>query len=240
MTGNAFIKCDPIRVNPASNQTRTDPSNTCLPTPCGPYSQCQVDDRGSPSCTCLPDFIGLPPQCRPQCISNSECPSNEACINQQCRDPCPNLCGLNAECRVFTHTPMCLCPNRFTGDPFTLCNPIETTVIEKRRPCQPSPCGVNTKCEESDGVGSCQCLPDYFGNPYEGCRPECIVNTDCPSNLACRNQKCIDPCPGVCGENTECQVINHLASCSCLPGYSGDPYVNCRLIRQQRKHYIHF
>ena len=44
-----------------------------------------------------------------------------ACMNQKCRDPCPGSCGANAECRVVSHTPMCVCPSDYTGDPFTQC-----------------------------------------------------------------------------------------------------------------------
>lgn len=94
--------------------------NPCEPTPCGPNSQCRVISD-TPSCSCLSEFVGAPPNCRPECVSNSECPSRQACVNQKCRDPCPGSCGANAECRVVSHTPMCVCPNDYTGDPFTQC-----------------------------------------------------------------------------------------------------------------------
>lgn len=98
------------------------PGNPCQPSPCGPNAQCQV--RGeSPSCSCLPNYIGAPPNCRPECVSNSECPTNRACMNQKCGDPCPGSCGANAECRVVGHTPMCVCVVGYTGDPFSQCFP---------------------------------------------------------------------------------------------------------------------
>lgn len=99
---------------------------------------------------------------------------------------------------------------------------------EIRRPCDPSPCGANAECKERDGAGSCTCLPEYFGDPYSGCRPECSVNNDCPRDKACLNNKCRDPCPGVCGFNAECYVVNHSPACSCLSGYVGDPLQGCR------------
>lgn len=68
-------------------------------------------------------FVGSPPNCRPECVSNSECPSQMACINEKCRDPCPESCGTNAECRVVSHSIMCMCSASFTGDPFTQCTP---------------------------------------------------------------------------------------------------------------------
>lgn len=94
--------------------------NPCVPSPCGPYSQCQT--RGnSPSCTCLSDYVGSPPNCRPECISNNECPNHLACINLKCKNPCPGVCAPSAICNVISHTPRCSCPQGFTGDPFTQC-----------------------------------------------------------------------------------------------------------------------
>lgn len=93
--------------------------------------------------------------------------------------------------------------------------------------CHPSPCGANAICKERNGAGSCTCLPEYYGDPYSGCKPECVLNTDCPKTKACVNNKCVDPCPGVCGLNAECNVINHSPSCSCIPGYTGDPLTAC-------------
>lgn len=101
---------------------------------------------------------------------------------------------------------------------------------DKLTPCTPSPCGANAVCRERNRSGSCSCLPNYFGNPYEGCRPQCTLNSDCPSNLACINQICKDPCPGTCGPNADCQVVNHLPSCTCNSGYTGNPFKFCSFI----------
>lgn len=95
------------------------------------------------------------------------------------------------------------------------------------QPCHPSPCGSNAICTERNGAGACACLPDYFGDPYSGCRPECVTNSDCPSHRACLNNKCKDPCPGVCAPNAECRVINHSPQCTCLIGYTGNPLSSC-------------
>ena len=62
-------------------------------------------------------------------------------------------------------------------------------------------------------------------------RPECINNADCPPTRACGSQKkCVDPCPGLCGHNAVCRVINHNPLCSCNAGYTGSPYQGCRQI----------
>lgn len=112
--------------------------------------------------------------------------------------------------------------------------PIEETL----NPCIPSPCGANAICKEQNGAGSCSCLQEYFGNPYELCRPECTVNTDCPSNKACMGNKCLDPCPGTCAQSAICHVYNHSPTCSCNYGYTGDPYKYCSLIPSLRKFFL--
>lgn len=95
----------------------------CNPSPCGPYSQCRPVN-GQAVCSCVPGYVGSPPACRPECIVNSDCGRNEACSNQKCRDPCPGTCGVGARCEVVNHNPICSCPPRYTGDPFTRCRPI--------------------------------------------------------------------------------------------------------------------
>ena len=94
-------------------------------------------------------------------------------------------------------------------------------------PCEPSPCGENAICRVQNDAGSCTCKPDHMGDPYVACRPECTSNSDCLSTLACVGYKCQDPCPGVCGYNAQCYPVNHLPTCQCLPGYSGDPFRAC-------------
>lgn len=151
-------------------------------------------------------------------------------MNYKCNDPCPGSCGRNTQCAVRLHSPMCSCQEGYTGDPFTSCYLIPQA-IEKLDPCNPTPCGANAQCKVSrNGAAACICEPGYFGNPYESCRPECVVNTDCPYNKACLRNKCEDPCPGVCGSTALCQVINHIPSCSCSPGYTGNPYSYCHII----------
>ena len=102
-------------------------------------------------------------------------------------------------------------------------------------PCDPTPCGSNAVCKVSNGAGSCTCLPDYIGNPYDACRPECVINSDCPSHQSCVRTKCRDPCPGACAANAECIAINHAPSCTCLPGLTGDPFTFCNQPPYQRK-----
>lgn len=104
--------------------------HTCIPSPCGPNSQCR-EINGQAVCSCLPSFVGVPPRCRPECVSNSECPQNQACVNQRCQDPCPGTCGLQAKCYVNNHNPICTCPPSYTGNPFFRCYPEPS----RKRPC---------------------------------------------------------------------------------------------------------
>lgn len=96
-------------------------------------------------------------------------------------------------------------------------------------PCNPSPCGANAICKERNGAGSCACVSEFYGDPYTGCRPECVMNTDCPRSLSCINNKCKDPCPGTCGINAECRVVNHSPTCTCFNGYIGNALSACSL-----------
>lgn len=191
----------------------------------------------NPSCSCLEGYVGQPPYCKPECVSNTECSNSLACIDQKCTNPCLGLCGANANCHVVSHTPICSCNSGFSGDPFIQCLLVRNTPLEVKNPCNPSPCGFNALCRERGGAGSCSCLPEYIGNPYEGCRPECVLNSDCASNRACIRNKCQDPCPGACGQNADCHVVNHLPSCTCHFGYTGDPFRFCKeiIIVEERK-----
>lgn len=102
-----------------------------------------------------------------------------------------------------------------------------TTQATPSNPCVPSPCGPNSQCREINGQAACSCLPNYVGRS-PNCRPECTNDAECSSALACRNLKCVDPCPGSCGFSAICRVVNHNAVCSCQQGYVGDPTVGCR------------
>ena len=204
-------------------------SDPCDPNPCGPNSNPPrvIGDRCQ--CSCLSEMIGSPPNCRPECIINQDCPTDMACTNRKCRDPCPGLCGINAQCNVRNHVPICICNRGFVGDPFVQCRrQTSPRPVEIIQPCNPSPCGINAQCSEQRGAASCRCILDYTGNPYVECKPECTTNSECPNDKACVNNKCKDPCPGVCGIHASCRVNNHLPQCTCDPGYTGNPFVSCR------------
>jgi hypothetical protein len=132
---------EPIRVE----STTPQPRNPCHPSPCGSNAKCE-ERNGAGACICLPEYFGDPyTGCRPECVLNPDCPSNKACVSNKCVDPCPGLCGYNAECSVRNHVASCgkfsiflqalgcscmldifllyfsVCRDGFEGDPFSGC-----------------------------------------------------------------------------------------------------------------------
>lgn len=63
----------------------------------------------------------------------------------------------------------------------------------------------------------------------------CVTDSDCPSQTACINADCVNPCNATqpCGVNTRCQVFDtpvwRTMICECLPGYQGNAAVRCDL-----------
>ena len=99
--------------------------NPCIPFPCGANANC---DNGV--CTCLPEYFGNPiTGCRPECVLNTDCSRDKACIRNKCQDPCPGTCAFNAVCNVINHIPMCSCPSGFQGNAFVQCNPSPGTAF---------------------------------------------------------------------------------------------------------------
>uniref|UniRef100_A0A6A7FWN7 Neurogenic locus notch homolog protein 3-like n=1 Tax=Hirondellea gigas TaxID=1518452 RepID=A0A6A7FWN7_9CRUS len=215
--------------------TSIDP---CIPTPCGPNTFCEVNSKNIALCKCQTNFV---PDghtingCKPQCISNYECPDNYRCDTSttKCVRLCQqNDCGFDANCRPRNHKSVCSCPSGFHGNPDISCSreqvqadPIFTD------PCTPNPCGLNAQCRSEGNRAICTCLSRYEGDPLSNCRrSECIASDDCRSHQACQQRRCIDPCniPGICGTQTECTVRNHQPVCSCRRGYVGDPFTRCR------------
>lgn len=96
--------------------------------------------------------------------------------------------------------------------------------------CDNIQCGANAICQDLGGELRCECLPNFYGNPQLSCRPQCVVNSDCASHLACLNNRCENPCKDVCGIGAQCETVNHHAVCYCAPSETGDPYIRCQPI----------
>lgn len=83
--GDAFIHCLPI-----TNTT----SEPCHADPCGPHNVCNVYGNNVALCDpCAGPNSYNNPQCRPECLSNTDCAFDKACIRNKCQDPCPGVCG---------------------------------------------------------------------------------------------------------------------------------------------------
>lgn len=206
-------------------------SSLCSPNPCGPQAMCKVDLSGLPICICSEGTIGDPyglEGCHSkECEIDNECEHNKACIGYACRDPCPGACGLNAKCHVDSHRPVCTCKDGLTGNPLICCLVPENQ--KSIKPCNKVKCGVNAICQDVHDKAICTCPSDFFGDPTVECKPECVMNSDCSSNEACVNKKCIDPCSfsNICGINVVCLCSDHTVSCLCPDGYTGDPLTQC-------------
>lgn len=116
-TLNHFISHDNIRLE--QEPIAEDP---CNPSPCGGNAICN-----NGICTCLPEYQGDPYiGCRPECVLNSDCPRDKACLRSKCTDPCAlETCAQNAICEVISHIPMCRCPPGLEGNALVQCRPVQ-------------------------------------------------------------------------------------------------------------------
>lgn len=122
-----FVLCVPVgcRVDtdclPVQACVNTQCMDPCAYTQCGLNAICRVDNNHKGRCYCPETYFGNPlVSCeRPQCISDSDCPLDLACVNQKCQSPCS--CAPNAICTVLSHTPNCRCPPGYTGNPYESC-----------------------------------------------------------------------------------------------------------------------
>lgn len=115
-------------------------------------------------------------------------------------------------------------------------------------PCSSFSCGSNADCTQRSFRAVCTCRSGYEGDPYSNCRRsecvgkfsckssfngifltlvDCLENSECPSNKLCHNNKCINPCSTLCGVDAECTVRNHVTTCQCPRGFTGDPFTSC-------------
>lgn len=176
------------------------------------------------------------------CKSSSDCTLSESCVNELCTSPCN--CGIDSECHVQNHHPICVCKPGYSGNPQYGCFKLECQSNDECsddktcynneciNPCVLSnPCAVNAECFGHEHRTACRCLSGYKGSPFERCeRLECTANYDCPGDRACINNHCINPCEAdsPCASNAICFVRNHAASCKCpdhLP--NGNPLSYC-------------
>jgi hypothetical protein len=228
-------------------------SNPCTELkPCKPSARCSILDTipvRTMVCSCpesyIPDENGeckSIPLVKIGCSHDDECSNSESCINGQCRNPCN--CGLNAECTVQKHRPICSCINGYEGNPNLECRSIgctsdsecehDKTCINKNciNVCLiDNPCAPNAECYARNHKSECRCANGYRGNPLISCQNiECRSNNDCPSDKGCINERCVSLCvyDNKCALRAECFVQNHFSLCKCLLGLIGNPYIECK------------
>lgn len=128
------------------------------------------------------------------CRADSDCSSQEACVNRECVNPCQyTQCGKNAICKTnYNHRAGCYCLDTYRGNPFISCERPECVtdndcpynlqcVSEKcTNPCN---CAVNAECRITNHRASCRCPNGYTGDATQYCNPSEII-VICNSILA--------------------------------------------------------
>ncbi len=142
----------------------------------------------------------------PECRTDPECLLHLACLHQSCQDPCPTIrCGVNAECKVNSHRPYCVCKRGFEGSPQTVCEErkfLHILFLSRQCVCAPMLCSFLAGCKS-----------DY----------------ECRDDQACISRECQNPCLfKECGINAKCEARNHRAHCVCPPYHDGNPERHCK------------
>lgn len=220
-------------------------------TPCNLPSKCQVIPSApvrTMICICPDGYISSGSgTCKPienirviGCISDSDCASEKSCINSICRDPCN--CGQNSVCRIKEHKPICTCEQGYDGNPEIGCVKVGCSSDDEcsghqycaNKQCTPvcksGVCGTKAECYGINHRSICECPPGLSGDPHIGCvLLGCRSDSECPSDSACINNKCENPCEktAACDINEVCSVYNHRPECSCPPGFINDLEKGC-------------
>merc|ERR1719297_783141 len=180
------------------NRNLQDPGSPCHPSPCGPNTDCMVNNGGNPICGCIPGFIPAQSSAVDGCLPPAQFPASPVILHNRLGggpghlsvgppppgNPCvPSPCGPGTTCTVNRDgNPECRCVPGFTPAPDTI----------------------------------------------TGCKPECVIDPDCRMGYVCRANRCAakpDPCqPNPCGPGAVCNVNQAgNAICTCQPGLIPKP-----------------
>lgn len=139
-----------------------------------------------------------------ECTSDTECPSEKACMHGICMDPCSmrDVCGENALCQTILHRPRCSCPSCYIGRP-------------------------NVECK-----ADINCISTTTTTPRPATTPissSCTNDADCHETLRCdRYGQCSDPCDTPtayqCEKNKKCETRRHRPVCVCKSGFVVNEY----------------
>ena len=156
------------------------------------------------------------------CFSHDNHQAFCQCPEGDCRDPCDETCGVNAQCENHGGVPFCSCPDDLVGNPFKECR--------SEGPCEPTPCGPYGVCEHviAENPVKCNCLPGYTLNIYGKCEVHCESDDECEDDHVCSKNSCIDRCAkGLCGIGAICQTKRHTPSVACPKYRTGNPLRAC-------------
>ncbi|VEN60882.1 unnamed protein product, partial [Callosobruchus maculatus] len=268
--GNPYVDCKPEPQPECREDSECPARLACLNNkcqdpcailePCQRPAECQVIGSvpvRTMVCICPPGYISSGSgTCTPEpavkeigaCISDSDCPSEKACFNSICKNPCN--CGPNAECRVKNHKPICTCRQGFDGNPELECHRVGCRVDDDcasthtciNRQCVPACesayCGNKAICHAYNHRAVCECPPGLVGDPQVNClQVGCRTDSECPSNRACINTKCENPCEAAnpCDAPAECKIYNHVVECICPPGTVSDGGRGCLRVEAKCK-----
>lgn len=152
---------------------------------CRGNKRCEVSHH-RPTCVCKGGFVVNERgeiACAPEiseCSRNDQCPSNRACIENVCQNPCTALkqspCPPEKGCDVLNHKPVCICLKN--------CNPSLSICLRDNGcpahqacrafrcedPCATASCPENTPCYVEDHKPICKfCPPGFKSDSKYGC-----------------------------------------------------------------------
>ena len=184
-----------------------------------PYSSCDLIPKNhcGADTSCGLGYICEKNRCQFGCRSEVNCRFEQACINQQCSNPCEifGACGRGAICTSFNHDRVCSCPPSTSGDPRISCE----------SPTIPISCSKDEDCPLAHLCSLVSVSNISTGFVNGRCVVGCRSSKHCPIDQWCRNGQCDDPCngSGVCGLQAVCSVVSHEPVCSCPAGMRGQP-----------------
>lgn len=176
--------------------------------PCGLRGACGLNALcrtvlHRPRCSCPACHVGA---------ANEECIPDPKCITEiQPRPSAGTNCTSNSEC------PNNLACNMASKECYNPCN-------------SPSfKCNDNKKCDVLRHKATCVCKNGFIVNERGeiACAPdqvECSENKQCPTDKACVEGRCVDPClegkKYPCPKDKACAVYNHQPTCICMKNCS--------------------
>lgn len=166
-----------------------------------------------------------------------------------------DTCADTATCIGRGHQAKCSCPPGTTGNPYTQClagkQPSPECTVDAdcpsmhacinsrcQNPCTlPNVCTRDQECRVLDSLPLrtviCECPSDsYISNgrciPIMKPSQQCRSDSNCPDTDKCIRGSCVEACKiDLCGVNAQCISKNHRGTCSCAPGYVGNPHIEC-------------